>query len=186
MLNTILKFDFLTHDFTFLAIFLPVYGKVVQCGECGDWYHYYCLKINDTTIQILGDDDYICRVCTDNLLTIESEKSVMNNDLQDDEANEQNYNDNNLAPPVQTSANMNLSEESDTTPLNLPQIEIKKNLSNRDAENITKNKSKKTTKTNKMKKDEIVDKSYVLKLENQINKSAAGKHDTPPRKINSI
>ena len=63
----------------------PAYGKVVQCGECGDWYHYDCLKINETTIQTLGDDDYICRVCTDNLLTLDLENSMKENDPKGEE-----------------------------------------------------------------------------------------------------
>ena len=44
------------------------YGKVVQCGECGDWYHFECININDNVIDTLGDDDFVCRSCTENLL----------------------------------------------------------------------------------------------------------------------
>ena len=75
------------------------YGKVVQCGECGDWYHYECLKIDDTTIQTLGDDDFICRLCTDNLLTLDTDKSIANNDSQKNETDEQKYVNNELAQP---------------------------------------------------------------------------------------
>ena len=46
------------------------YGKVVQCGECGDWYYYVCININDNTIDTLGEDDFVCRVCTDELLYV--------------------------------------------------------------------------------------------------------------------
>ena len=44
------------------------YGRTVQCGECGEWYHYECVKADENTFQGLGDDDFICRLCTDNLL----------------------------------------------------------------------------------------------------------------------
>ena len=132
----------------------PAYGKVVQCGECGDWYHYDCLKINDTTIQTLGDDDYICRVCTDNLLSLDLEKSGTNNGSHANEINEQI-----------SEANINTSETSSI--INSIQPEPKDNQSS-DRDNPTKNKSKKVTKPNKVKKDEIVDKSYIIELENQI------------------
>ena len=132
----------------------PAYGKVVQCGECGDWYHYDCLKINDTTIQTLGDDDYVCRVCTDNLLSLDLEKSGTNNGSHTNEINEQI-----------SEANINTSETSSI--INSIQPEPKDNQSS-DRDNPTKNKSKKVTKPNKVKKDEIVDKSYIIELENQI------------------
>ena len=54
----------------------------MQCGECGDWYHYDCLRINDTTLQTLGDDDYICRMCTDNLLHIDSSTGSNDNEIE--------------------------------------------------------------------------------------------------------
>lgn len=44
------------------------YGKTVQCGSCWEWYHYYCLKINDSAIETLGNDDFVCRLCTEDLL----------------------------------------------------------------------------------------------------------------------
>ena len=70
---------------------------MVQCGEFRDWYHYECLKIDDTTIQTLGDDDFICRLCTDNLLTLDTDKSITNNDSQENETDKQKYVDNKLA-----------------------------------------------------------------------------------------
>lgn len=48
----------------------------------------------------------------------------------------------------------------------LPQAEENKDNSR---ENIIKSKQKKVTKTNKTKKDEVLDRTYVLDLENQIN-----------------
>ena len=63
------------------ACLQQAYGKVVQCGECGDWYHYDCLRIDDTTIQTLGDDDYICRMCTNNLLHLETGCGTDDNDI---------------------------------------------------------------------------------------------------------
>ena len=52
----------------------PAYGKVVQCGECGEWHHYECINISNTTIEILGPDDFICTHCIDNLKYSTSEK----------------------------------------------------------------------------------------------------------------
>ena len=144
------------------------YGKVVQCGECGDWYHYECLNIDDSTIQTLGDDDFICRLCTDNLLTLDTDKSITNNDSQENETDKLKYVDNELAPP-HTSAI--ISEElvtPETMSCNSPQHDLEKTQGFNDKENISKNKGKKVTKLNKMKKEEIVDKSYILELENQV------------------
>ena len=70
----------------------------MQCGECGDWYHYECLKIGDTTFQTLGDDDFICLFCTDNLLILDTDKSITNNDSQENETDKQKYDDNEPAP----------------------------------------------------------------------------------------
>ena len=140
----------------------------MQCGECGDWYHYECLKIDDTTIQTLVDDDFICRLCTDNLLTLDTDKSITNNDSQENETDKQKYIDNELAPP-HTSAI--ISEELVTPEImsyNSPQHDSEKIQCFNDNENISKNKGKKVTKLNKMKTEEIVDKSYILELENQV------------------
>ena len=52
----------------------PAYGKVVQCGECGEWHHYECINISDTTIEMLGSDDFICTHCIDNLKYSTSKK----------------------------------------------------------------------------------------------------------------
>ena len=52
----------------------PAYGKVVQCGECGEWHHHECINISDITIEILGSDDFICTHCIDNLKYSTSEK----------------------------------------------------------------------------------------------------------------
>ena len=49
---------------------IQAYGKVVQYGECGNWYHYDCININDNTIDTLGEDDFVCRVCTHELLYV--------------------------------------------------------------------------------------------------------------------
>ena len=44
------------------------FGKAVQCGTCGEWYHYDCLNIDDTAIDTLGEDDFVCRLCSEDLL----------------------------------------------------------------------------------------------------------------------
>ena len=44
------------------------YGKVVQCGECGDWYHFDCLNTNDNAIDTLGDEDFVCHSCKNELI----------------------------------------------------------------------------------------------------------------------
>ena len=36
------------------------YGKTVQCGKCGDWYHLNCLNADDASMKALGDDDFVC------------------------------------------------------------------------------------------------------------------------------
>ena len=38
------------------------YGKVVQCGTCGEWYHY------NGAIDMLGEDGFICLLCSEDLL----------------------------------------------------------------------------------------------------------------------
>ena len=114
------------------------------------------MKINDTVIQTLGDDDYVCRVCTENLLTLASEKNVTINDSQDNLSHEHE------------STNNNQSEEPHSPLKDLPQPESKDSQSNDDKENSIKSKSKKVTKSNKMKKEDVVDKSYILELESQI------------------
>ncbi|MEW8487170.1 MAG: PHD finger domain-containing protein [Candidatus Thiodiazotropha sp.] len=43
------------------------YGRVVGCGECGDWFHFECINIDNTAIEALGSDDFVCVMCTDNL-----------------------------------------------------------------------------------------------------------------------
>ena len=56
----------------------PAYGKVVQCGGCGEWHHYECINISDTTIEILGSDDFICTHCIDNLKYQHLKKTMKN------------------------------------------------------------------------------------------------------------
>ena len=99
---------------------------MVQCGECGDWYHYECLKIDDSTIQTLGDDDFIRRLCTDNLLTLDTDKSITNNDSQENETDKLKHVDNELAPPHKSAI---ISEElvtPETMSCNSPQHDFEK------------------------------------------------------------
>ena len=131
----------------------PAYGKVVQSGECGDWYHYDCLKINETTIQTLGDDDYICRVCTDNLLTLDLENSMKENDPKGEEINIQQSETTKLShviPPI-----VNKEEESETSQTRSQNVSLNRHINSQASgktENITKCKTKKVSKSNKMKK----------------------------------
>ena len=54
------------------------FGKVVQCGTCGEWFHYECLNIDDSAIDTLGEDDFVCRSCSDGLLYTSGNEHVAN------------------------------------------------------------------------------------------------------------
>ena len=67
------------------------YGKTVQCGECGDWYHLNCTNADDASMQALGDDDFVCIACSDNLINDSSvkDKSALHS-LEQDNVNDSN------------------------------------------------------------------------------------------------
>ena len=54
------------------------FGKVVQCGTCDEWFHYECLNIDDSAIDTLGEDDFVCRLCSDDLLYASGNENVAN------------------------------------------------------------------------------------------------------------
>ena len=139
------------------------YGKVVQCGECGDWYHFDCLRISDITIQTLGDDDYVCRMCTDNLLHIDTGTGT--NDMSVEAMNES------IGNPPHVPGNPDVSmtgleDESENIEKPLKVFATPDQIKKKDL--LDKCKPKKSSKVNKMKKEEAVDKSYIIDLENQI------------------
>ena len=153
------------------------YGKVVQCGECVEWFHYECIDINDTAIDTLGSEDFICVHCTDNLKYSVSEKesdmSIHNENTElenihviniDESLNQDKSSVNQVAYEQQTHE-LNTSKP----PVTVAPCENKASNS-QNGENNTKVKPKRSTKTtSKVNKDDIGVKSYILDLENQIN-----------------
>ena len=135
----------------------------MQCGECSDWYHFDCLRISDITIQTLGDDDYVCRMCTDNLLHIDTGTGT--NDMSVGSMNESIGNPPHMPgnPDVSLTG---LEDESENIEKPLKVVATPDQIKKKDL--LDKCKPKKSSKVNKMKKEEVVDKSYIIDLENQI------------------
>ena len=151
------------------------YGKVIQCGECGEWHHYECLNISDAAIETLGSDDFICIYCTDNLKYSTSEKDNENSiHTIEPEAENPHISGNESVvcdkhEDSQVDSNQQ-NKESYSVPLGPAALDEKKSSNGQPSEISTKAKPKKTAKaTMKVKKDDIADKSYILELENQIN-----------------
>ena len=153
----------------------PAYGKVVQCGECGEWHHYEGINISDITIEILGSDDFICTHCIDNLKYSTSKKKDHEKSihlLEPEGKSPSNEND-----PTSCDNFENLQairdqqkQEPQITLLNSTASSENRTISEQNSENNIKAKPKRTVKnTMKIKKDDIADKSYILDLENQIN-----------------
>ena len=153
------------------------YGKVVQCGECSDWYHYDCLRIDDTTIETLGDNDFICRMCTDNLLHIETSAGSKATSTESNDVIDLGAINVNVTGPNNKITNNNVSANPDISlnelfdeSVNSQKITNVYNCSEQQnkKEDSDRSKMKKVTKTQKVKKEEVIDKSYILDLENQI------------------
>ena len=152
----------------------PAYGKVVQCGECGEWHHYECINISNTTIEILGPDDFICTHCIDNLKYSTSEKDHEKTILLLEPEEKSSTNENYLTS-CDNLENLQAvrdqqKQEPQITLLNSTASSENRTTSRQNIENNTKAKPKRTVKnTMKIKKDDIADTSYKLDLENQIN-----------------
>ena len=51
----------------------PICNKIsltetIECSECNQWLHYNCAKVTPESVKTLKECDYICPLCTDNLL----------------------------------------------------------------------------------------------------------------------
>ena len=151
------------------------YGKVVQCGECVDLYYYDCLNINDNAIDTLGDEDFVCHSCTNELLYAGADTNGANNehssleDTQVDNTQKPQHSGTTSKKPIiiQEDESQTLNPKPQNEPLSEPTQNIKDHTHNEPP----KSKPKKVTKnpSMKIKKEDIIDKSYVLELENQIS-----------------
>ena len=155
------------------------YGKTVQCGECGEWFHLECLQTDDSSMQALGEDDFVCQMCSENLLYAESGKdnppsiSVKQVELDlmkartDTEASGENTHRKSVinAQAIQTD-----NIDSHSPARNPGTNAAPSSNSDETCEMLSKSscKVKKSSKVNKVKKDDIQDKTYILELENQI------------------
>ena len=151
----------------------PAYGKVVQCGECGDWHHFECINISDAAIDTLGSDDFICINCTDNLKYSTSEndneKSIHDPEVENLHASCNESSVGNKYEDPQGACDQQ-NQESYSVPPNMTVTSENKTSNELPIENNPKTKPKRTAKvTSKVKKDDVIDKSYILDLENQIN-----------------
>lgn len=185
-------------------------GKTVQCGTCGEWYHYDCLEIDHSAILTLGEDDYTCRLCSEDLMynTTERDTNTQVNQIdescdgqllsenQTDNENEKVDSDaaiDRLTGTLDITVSPNTGRKTVYTPENIRNNEIdfikydspKRHLISKDTDpncitsigmsppEITLNKTvkpiKKSSKAQKLKKDEVMDKTYILDLENQVN-----------------
>ena len=143
------------------------YGTTVQCGECGDWYHFECIKADENTFRALADDDFICRSCSDGLLYDNNKQdSTVNEDGQLSQTN------NDLLSLV----DVELDNERSVSQTDIHNISIEHSVNSMPTQ-IPKEKTsaapvkpkvKKPVKTNKLKKEEVPDKSYILELESQV------------------
>ena len=128
-------------------------------------------------MQALGDDDFVCITCSDNLVYDSSikDKSALHS-LEQDNVNDSNDAGSNVAsaetPSVKSKTDNQNTHDScmnsyspDRNPQQSP-VQVQKSTENNDTS--AKNKSKRAVKSNKSKKDEIQDKSYILELESQI------------------
>ena len=154
------------------------YGKTVQCGECGEWYHLDCLDIAESSMQTLGEDDFVCQVCSDNLIY----ENLDNNNLAQPSSKQDIMNSSNepavvevLSVTPQDTINLNNDQRNPSPSLNSHSSDINSQLSSSQVDKSaeindisTKNKPKRVTKSNKIKKEDIQDKSYIMELENQI------------------
>ena len=138
------------------------YGRTVLCGECGEWYHLECVKADENTLQALADDDFICGLCTDNLLY---ENNNQDNTVRDTEQLSQSNNetlDNTDSSPIIIDMHNQSNEQSVNSGLHTQTSNENINVA------PVKAKVKKSAKLNKVKKEEVPDKSYILEVESQV------------------
>ena len=57
-----------TQEFICPICKLAAREETILCNECGSWLHYDCARVTTSAIKTLNDRDYICTLCTDNLL----------------------------------------------------------------------------------------------------------------------
>lgn len=157
---------------------IKAYGKVVQCGTCWEWYHFDCLKINDGAIETLGEDDFICRLCTEDLLY-----SVNNKDPNKDIVEQGSSCNDSIDTGTLESGGGAAPGQISSPNTNPNLLELLNKNSNSDVTSVSDNSSgntnnenksksrpvKRSTKPPKLKKEEVIDKTYVLELESQIN-----------------
>ena len=44
-------------------------GGIIACEQCGEWFHFSCVSLQDKEIEKIGDSiPYCCEVCSDNVL----------------------------------------------------------------------------------------------------------------------
>ena len=146
------------------------YGTTVQCGECGDWYEYHfeCIKADENTFRALADDDFICRSCSDGLLYDNNKQdSTVNEDCQLSQTNNE----------LLSLVDVELNSERSVSQTDIHNISIEHSVNymptqipkEKTSAAPVKPKVKKPVKTNKLKKAEVPDKSYILELESQVS-----------------
>lgn len=55
----------------------PISNKIsldetIECSECSLWIHYECAGISQSAVRALNSLEFICALCTDNMLCIEN------------------------------------------------------------------------------------------------------------------
>ena len=168
------------------------YGKVVQCGTCWGWYHYDCLHIDDAAITSLGEDDFVCKSCTEDLLYSAPRDSGLERESEEQGENASFYNnDTSLTYTKTVDSSIHIdNSKSETSDANLanetiqifdqsdltqntqgsktPRSNVQNNMV-RNSDKVKAKPTKKPSKSVKIKKENIVGKSYILELESKIN-----------------
>ena len=148
----------------------------IACEECGEWFHFGCVGLSDTSADTIHTDmPFICIYCNDNLLYNDSNtQDIVNEDINPSQPSETEttaqpeYQSDNTYPK-QLEQNDNKSENCELTGLVASNIQ--------DNGQSKKQKTKKTNNINTNKKQAssdanetlIAQKYYISSLESKVN-----------------
>jgi len=184
--------------------FCPICNKIsltetIECSECSLWLHYECAGLLQSTVDALTTLDYICPLCTDNMLYAVNtyangnDKTVQafhdstdihpqNGQLYLDASHKSVINDDEDVTLLKQYHNANDTSEQSYVQQILTQPQTSKNEQHNcppftpsveqqaPSDNVQKKPKRTATKSAKPKIDNPEDRAYIIKLENEINK----------------
>ena len=163
----------------------------IACEECGEWYHFKCVGLNDTSADSIHTDvPFICIYCNDNLLYDDScvqTKNFLN--LQSRNSTQNTDTENRIPSPLlETESSTLVEPQMDNTNLKHPVHDDYQNTNsvsphqvlqnNQENNQCKKNKPKKANNSNTTNKKQvtsdsnetlIAQKYYISSLESKVN-----------------